>query len=393
MRSLGIGAYRFSISWPRILPEGTGAPNSAGLDFYDSLVDALLESGIEPFITLYHWDLPQVLQDRGGWAERATVEVFSEYVSVASERLGDRVKHWITHNEPWCIAHLGHEQGHHAPGHKNPPESLAVAHHVLLSHGKAVGVIRENIQGAKIGIVLNLAPIMPASSSKADREAARRSDGFFNRWYLDPVFRGSYPADAVRDRVRCGHLAGQDLPFARAGDMERISAPIDFLGVNYYSRIVVRANSNDDGEPIPVRIVPKEQLTDMGWEVYPDGLYDLLLRLRQEYNPPEVFITENGAAYSDGPDSQGRIKDVRRIEFLRGHLLAAHRALGDGVPLKGYFVWSLLDNFEWGHGYDKRFGLYWVDFDTLKRIAKDSASWYREVVAANAVDDVASESD
>jgi beta-glucosidase len=260
-----------------------------------------------------------------------------------------------------------------------------------LSHGEAVRVLRENVQTPKIGIVLNLAPVMPASSSKTDKEAARRTDGSFNRWYLNPIFKGSYPEDAVQDRIRREHLAGLDLPFIEDGDLEKISAPMDFLGVNYYSRIVVRAD--DDGEPVPVRMVPKEQLTDMGWEVYPDGLYDLLLRLKREYDPPAIFITENGAAYSDGPDSDGQIKDFRRIEFLRGHLLAAHRALSDGVPLKGYFVWSLLDNFEWGHGYEKRFGLYWVDFETKKRIAKDSASWYREVVARNAVDDVAPRSD
>jgi beta-glucosidase len=386
MDSLGIGAYRFSISWPRVLPEGRGSVNETGLDFYESLVDSLLERGIKPFITLYHWDLPQALQDRGGWAERATVEAFSEYTAAVAGRLGDRVEHWITQNEPWCIAHLGHERGHHAPGHKDPFESLTVAHHVLLAHGEAVGVLRESIHSAKAGIVLNLVPAMPASSSRADQEAARRFDGFLNRWYLDPLFRSSYPRDGVEDRIRCGHLRNLELPFVKAGDMEKIAIPIDFLGVNYYSRIVVRAD--DDGEPVAVPMVPKEELTDMGWEVYSHGLYDLLVRLNREYNPPKIYITENGAAYSDGPDPTGRIKDVKRVEYLHMHLLAAHRALTDGIPLKGYFVWSLLDNFEWAHGYDKRFGLYWVDFETQERIAKDSAYWYRHVVSANEIDDV-----
>lgn len=385
MKWLGVGAYRFSMAWPRVLPAGRGKVNSPGLDFYDRLVDALLEGGIKPMITLYHWDLPQTLQDRGGWSERETAEAFVEYTAAAAKRLGDRVPLWATHNEPWCVATLGYEEGHHAPGHRDPAEALRAAHHVLLSHGWAAEVLRGEAPGADIGIVLNLSPAMPVSDSGKDAEAARWFDGFFNRWYLDPLFRGRYPEDAVRDRIMRGHLSSADLPFVNPGDLEAISAPLDFLGVNYYGRTVMR--EDESGKPAAVRVVSEEELTDMGWEVYPGGLHDLLLRLKREYGPPKIYITENGAAYADGPDEAGRIEDSRRVEFLRGHLLAAHRAIGDGVRLAGYFVWSLLDNFEWAHGYTKRFGLYWVDFSTQKRIPKKSAFWYRDVVGKNAVDD------
>jgi beta-glucosidase len=383
LKWLGVGAYRFSIAWPRIVPDGRTV-NDEGLDFYDALVDALLEAGIRPFVTLYHWDLPQILQDRGGWGARETAEAFVEYTAAVTRRLGDRVPYWATHNEPWCIATLGHEDGEHAPGHRNPAEALRVAHHLLLSHGWAAAVVRENSPDAEVGIVLNLVPVWPASQEEADREAARRFDGFFNRWYLDPLFRGRYPEDAVADRVRRGHLEGSDLPFLERGDLEAIAAPLDFLGVNYYSRVVVKAD--EAGEPVGHPVAPEEELTDMRWEVFPQGLYDLLIRLKREYGPTRMYITENGAAYADGPDAEGRIADVRRIEYLRAHLTMAQRAIDDGVPLRGYFAWSLLDNFEWAHGYSKRFGLYWVDYETQQRIPKDSAFWYRDVVAANAVD-------
>ncbi len=385
MRWLGINAYRFSIAWPRVIPAGRGPVQAAGLDFYDALVDGLLEAGIRPFVTLYHWDLPQALQDRGGWGERDTVEAFVEYADAVSARLGDRVRHWATHNEPWCVATLGHESGVHAPGHRDPAEALRVGHHLLLSHGRAVEVLRRNAPGAEVGIVLLLSPVEPASDSRLDLEAARRYDGSLNRWYLDPVFRGRYPEDAIADRVRRGHLAGPELPFVRPGDLETIAAPLDFLGVNYYSRSVVRADA--DGEPVGVRMVPESELTDMGWEVCPQGLHSLLVRLEREYRPRRIHVTENGAAYTDPADAGGRIADGRRIEYLRGHLAAAARAIADGVPLAGYFTWSLLDNFEWGHGYAMRFGLFEVDYATQRRRPKDSAHWYRRIAAANAVDD------
>jgi beta-glucosidase len=382
---LGVGAYRFSVAWPRVLADGRGPVNPAGLDFYDALVDALLEAGIRPFPTLYHWDLPQALQDRGGWGARDTAEAFVEYAAAVSRRLGDRVHHWATHNEPWCIATLGHEEGHHAPGHRDPALALRVAHHLLLSHGWAAEAVREIVPEAEVGIVLNLTPATPATSSEADRDAVRRFDGLFNRWYLDPLFRGRYPEDIVADRIRRGHLAGPDLPFLQDGDFRAMAGPLDFLGVNYYSRVVVGAGP--DGDPVPVPVVPPEEFTDMGWEVYPQGLHDILVRLQREYQPSKIYITENGAAYSDEAPPGGRIDDARRIEYLRSHLEQVHRALADGVPLAGYFVWSLLDNFEWAHGYTKRFGLYSVDFRTQERTARESASWYRDVAAKGAVED------
>jgi beta-glucosidase len=385
MRWLGIGAYRFSIAWPRVVPNGDGAVNRAGLDFYDALVNALLEADIQPFVTLYHWDLPQALQDQGGWSSRHTATAFAEYAEAVSQRLGDRVRYWATHNEPWCVTVLGHEEGHHAPGHRDPREALRVGHHVLLSHGMAAGVIRQHAPGAEVGIVLNLTPADAATESEADREAVRRFDGGFNRWYLDPLFRARYPDDVIADRVRRGHLDDPALPFVHDGDLQTIAAPLDFLGVNYYSRVVVKAGG--DGEPIGVPVVPEDQLTDMGWEVFPQGLHQLLRRIAREYQPPKIYITENGAAYGDAPDASGLIADSRRIDFLRHHLAAARRAIADGVPLHGYFTWSLLDNFEWGHGYTKRFGLYWVDYATQERRPKHSAHWYRDVVTTNAIDD------
>ena len=385
MKWLGLGAYRFSIAWPRIIPTGTGLVNAAGLDFYDSLVDGLLEAGIEPFPTLYHWDLPQVLQDKGGWAARDTAEAFVEYSAAVARRLGDRVKRWVTNNEPWCIATLGHEEGHHAPGHLDPPEALRVAHHLLLSHGWATEAIRREVANAEVGIVHNYCPAYSATDSEGDRDAARWFDGFFNRWYLDPVFKGAYPADAVADRVAAGHLDSPDMPFVKDGDMAAISTPLEFLGINYYSRNVMEAGP--DGKPRDAKTVPKEELTDMGWEVYPEGLYDSLMRVHNEYGPKKIYIAENGAAYDYPIDAEGRIADTKRVSYLHDHFLNARRAMADGAPLAGFFVWSLMDNFEWGFGFTKRFGLYCVDFETQQRIPKDSAFWYREVTAANAVDD------
>jgi beta-glucosidase len=388
LRWLGVGAYRFSIAWPRVLPMGRGAVSAAGLDFYDRLVDGLLAAGIRPFVTLYHWDLPQALQDEGGWGARGTADAFVEYTRVVAERLGDRVGHWATHNEPWCIAVLGHEHGQHAPGHRDAEEALRVAHHLLLSHGRATEVLRELSPESQIGIVLNLTPGTPVDPSReADRDAVRRFDGMFNRWYLDALFRGEYPRDTIEDHVRAGHLASGNMPFVLPGDLVTIQAPLDFLGVNYYSRVKLKGGEN--GAAVAVPGAPEEQLTDMGWEVYPEGLYELLRRVHDEYAPPVIYLTENGVAYADGPDADGRITDTRRIEFMRDHLESAHRAIADGIPLRGYFAWSLLDNFEWGHGYKKRFGLFWVDYETQRRLPKDSSFWYREVVAAGAVDGIA----
>jgi beta-glucosidase len=385
MQWLGLSAYRFSTSWSRVMPRGTGAPNPTGLDFYDGLVDSLLAAGVEPHVTLNHWDMPVELMDDGGWASRGTVDAFIAYAAAVTARLGDRVRHWATHNEPWCVATLGYEEGCHAPGLTDPAAALRAAHHLLLSHGRAVGVIRGNSPAGKVGIVLNLVPPEPASESEADADAARQFDGYFNRWYLEPLFHGEYPDDAIADRVRYGHLLKPELPFVHDGDMATIKAPVDFLGINYYSRAILKAGP--DGKAVGADVVPKEELTEMGWEVYPQGLPDLLVRVSREYGPKEIYITENGIALPDEADAEDRVDDLRRVEFLRDHLLAAHRATESGVPLKGYFHWSLMDNFEWGHGYTKRFGLFRVNFETCERVPKTSARWYRNTIAANAVSD------
>lgn len=383
MRDLGLDAYRFSIAWPRILPTGRGTPRAAGLDFYDGLVDALLAAGIAPFVTLNHWDLPQALDELGGWGSRDTAEAFLDYAAPVAARLGDRVRHWITHNEPWCISTLGHEEGHHAPGRRDPAEAVRVAHHLLLSHGWATAMLRREAPGAEVGIALLLSPVEPASGDPADRDAARRYDGTLNRWYLDPLYRGRYPEDVVADRVRRGSVASAEMPFVRPGDLAAIATPTDFLGVNYYSRAVVRAGPG--GEPVGVPQAPPEQLTQMGWEVWPRGLEDVLGRVARDYAPRTVYVTENGAAFDDRVGPGGRIADARRVDYLRAHLEAASRAIAAGVPLAGYFAWSLLDNFEWGLGYGRRFGLYHVDFETQQRRPKDSAHFYRDAVAARAV--------
>ncbi|MFC1848180.1 GH1 family beta-glucosidase [Chloroflexota bacterium] len=386
MKELGLKAYRFSMSWARILPAGRGQVNQAGLDFYSRLVDGLLEAGIEPFPTLFHWDLPQALQDEGGWAERSTAEAFVEYADVVSRYLGDRVKHWITHNEPWTVVVMGYQQGMHAPGIKDYPTSLKVSHHLLLSHGWAVPALRRNSPGAEVGITLVLFPLVPGSSDTAFHPAFRKFDGQFNRWYLDPLYGRYYPADVVADYVESGYLPPEGLTFVEAGDLEAISAPTDFLGVNYYSPVLMRSEVPAEAETMPLLLLyhgPEYEYTEMSMMVYPDGLRHLLNRVHFEYQPGKLYITENGASYSDGPDAGGQVHDLRRLKFLNEHLAAAHGSLECGVPLAGYFLWSLMDNFEWSFGYAQRFGIVWVDYGTQKRTPKDSALWYRQVIAEN----------
>ncbi len=386
MKSLNIQSYRFSTAWPRILPNGRGPINQAGLDFYSRLVDGLLAANITPFVTLYHWDLPQVLQDEGGWTARPIVESYVEYVDVVTRHLGDRVKHWITHNEPWVVAIMGHESGEHAPGIKDGAAALAAAHHVLLSHGAAVPIIRQNSVGAEVGITLNFVPAEPATSSIADFNAYRFFDGFFNRWFISPLYGRRYPADIVADYVAKGYLPPDGLPFVQEEDWQTIATPTDFLGINYYSRAILSADTAEtDLEKTLFSSVAPEQ-TDMGWEVYPNGLYNLLQRLYFEYQIPKIYITENGASYSDGPDENGRVADKRRLSYLRDHLTVAHQAIQNGIPLAGYFVWAFMDNFEWNRGYKQRFGIVWVDYETQQRTIKDSALWYKEVIARNGLE-------
>lgn len=368
-KAMGLNAYRFSIAWPRIFSSRLGEPNQAGLDFYSRLVDGMLERGLEPWATLYHWDLPQYLQDQGGWVKRDTVDAFVEYTDVVSRHLGDRIKHWITHNEPWCTAVLGNLEGIHAPGLRDRATALQVCHHVLLSHGRAIPVIRANSGAAKVGIALSLHPIEPASDSKADQDAVVRQDGFRNRWFLDSLYGRGYPADTVA-------LFGAEAPNVHEGDMQSIATPTDFLGVNYYSPEVVR--DVPEGSPLRVEVLATEgrERTDFGWEVAPEGLQALLLRLHREYHPGDLYVTENGSSYDDHVNADGSVDDIKRRCYLIRHLSAVRAALTQGAPIRGYFAWSLLDNFEWAEGYLRRFGLTYVDFKTQQRIVKTSGKWY-----------------
>lgn len=377
MRELNLQAYRFSIAWPRILPEGRGRVNDAGLAFYDRLVDGLLAAGLRPWVTLYHWDLPQTLEDEGGWPNRATADAFARYVEVVARRLGDRVENWITLNEPWCSSFLGYYTGEHAPGRRDPAAALAAAHSLLLAHGKAVAVLRHTRPTARVGITLNLAQVYPASDREEDRAAAYRWDGFFNRWYLDPLYGRGYPEDMVA-------LYGPTLvPRVAPGELETIAVPTDFLGLNYYSPSFIRAEETN----LPLRAVdaglPDAERTAMGWIVFPRGLTDLLQRVYRDYQPGPLYVTENGAAYDDPPPRNGRVEDPRRVRYYAGHLAAAKAAIEEGVPLQGYFAWSLMDNFEWAFGYTKRFGLTYVDYLTQQRTIKDSGRWYSQVIASN----------
>ncbi len=370
-RDMGLNAYRFSISWPRIFPEGhAGRPNSKGLDFYSRLVDGLLERGLEPWPTLYHWDLPQSLQDRGGWANRDTVVAFMDFADAASLHLGDRVQRWITHNEPWCTAFLGHLEGVHAPGVRNLQTALQVCHHVLLSHGVAVPAIRANVPNAKVGIALSLHPLKPASDRAEDVAATARHDGIRNRWFLDPLHGRGYPQEIW-------NLLGKDVPEIRPGDTDDIAAATDFLGVNYYFPETVAHAPGD--APVGTRAVAPSgaERTAFGWEVSPQGMVDLLRRIASEYRPAEIYLTENGSTYDDTVGSDGSVADAERLSYLARHVDAARSALAAGVPLKGYFAWSLLDNFEWAEGYLRRFGLIHVDYATQRRRLKLSGEWYR----------------
>ncbi|HEY0260887.1 MAG TPA: GH1 family beta-glucosidase [Lacisediminihabitans sp.] len=385
MADLGLEAYRFSIAWPRIQPEGVGPGNRAGLGFYRDLAEKLLERGIAPWATLYHWDLPQALEDRGGWLNRDTAFRFADYAALVAEELGDVIPNWITLNEPWCSAFLGYASGVHAPGRRVGAESAHAAHHLLLGHGLAVPAIRGAAPAARVGITLNLYSIRAASDGEADRDAARRVDGLGNRLFLDPVLRGSYPEDVIDDLGQREWFATE----TAATDLEAISAPIDFLGINYYSRHTVRAGSPDEpaisypGSEFVEFVDTGAARTQMGWEIHPDGLIDVLEMAHTMAPELPLYITENGSAYEDVVGEAGGIDDAERADYLRDHLLACRTAIERGLPLAGYFVWSLMDNFEWAWGYTRRFGIVFVDYATQKRTPKASGRWFSRFLRGN----------
>jgi beta-glucosidase len=395
MQDLGLGAYRFSIAWPRVQPGGSGSMNAKGVDFYSKLVDELLAKGIQPWVTLYHWDLPQELEDAGGWPARDTAARFADYAALVHGALGDRVRHRTTFNEPWCSAFLGYASGVHAPGRQHAPDAFAAMHHLLLGHGQALEAIRSADAQAQLGITLNLYAISPANPDRAgDLEAARRIDGLANRIFLDPVLRGDYPEDVRRD------VAGiTDFGFVQDGDLKTISAPLDLLGVNYYSRHVVAApdpgapaepywrapTSWPGSEDVRFQKRPGVPVTDMDWEVDAPGLTETLVRVANEYPPVPLYITENGAAYVDVRGTDGSIDDAERAAYFDAHFRACLDAIAQGAPLAGYFAWSLLDNFEWAWGYSKRFGMIAVDYDTQERTIKSSGHRYREVIKHNSL--------
>ena len=381
MAELGLSAYRFSIAWPRVQPEGSGPVSQSGLDFYGRLIDDLLERGIEPFVTLYHWDLPQALEDAGGWPRRETALRFADYAAAVAAALGDRVLHWSTINEPWCASMLGYCSGVHAPGVVDAGAAVAAAHHLLLAHGKGVDALRGLLpDDANIGITLNPYPVVAAGSTDADRDIARRVDGVANRLWYDALLRGTYPDDVLDD-----FKAVSDLSHIRDGDLAEISVPLDEIGINYYRRHHVRFRrgessappwSNWPGSPDVELVQPDAPVTAMGWAVEPDGLVEALLALVNNYDAPAIYIHENGAAYDDRPGPDGRVDDDDRTAFLARHVDACLQAVEAGVDLRGFFVWSLLDNFEWAHGYSRRFGLVRVEPDTLRRVPKSSALWF-----------------
>ncbi len=373
MHQLGLTAYRFSIAWGRVLPSGTGAKNPAGLDFYDRLVDTLLAHDIEPNVTLYHWDLPAALDERGGWLNRDIAGWFGEYVEACARRLGDRVAMWVTLNEPWVVADGGYLHGALAPGHRNVFEAPIAGQNLLRAHGTGVQALRAS-GASQVGLVVNLEPKYPASDSAADRAAARRADAYMNRQYLDPALLGRYPDEL-------SEIFGEAWPEHSADDMQLIRQPLDFIGINYYTRGVMR----DDPSALPVRVAYERQrhrtYTATGWEVFPDALTRVLLWVTERYGRMPLFITENGAAFYDPPKVEnGQVPDPLRVSYLRQHLRAAHAALEGGVDLRGYFAWSLLDNYEWSLGFSKRFGIVHVDYETLERTPKASARFYADVI-------------
>jgi beta-glucosidase len=376
MVQLGLSAYRFSIAWPRILPDGRGTINPVGLDFYDRLVDTLLAKGIQPFATLYHWDLPSPLEQAGGWLNRDTAYAFADYAEIVTRCLGDRVTNWITLNEPWCSAYLGYGVGVHAPGLRDRQAAVDAAHHLLLGHGLAVPRMRANLaDGTQVGITLSLNPVYGADERVETTRDMELANAFSNGWFLDPLYRGAYPERFFE------HLALNPPPI-QEGDLAIIAAPLDFLGVNTYSRILIRGART---QPLADRFetvspVPNACYTDMGWEIYPHGLRDLLVDVGRNYPVGNLYVTENGAAFPDAWDGGNTVSDPQRVNYLRSHITACAEAIEQGTPLRGYFVWSLMDNFEWAEGYTKRFGIIYIDYPTQRRVIKESGHWYAGLV-------------
>jgi beta-glucosidase len=380
--SLGVDTYRFSVAWPRVQPGGRGPVNERGLGFYDRLVDELLGAGVDPWVTLYHWDLPQELEDAGGWPVRDTAYRFADYAMLVFDALADRVRTWTTLNEPWCSAMLGYHEGRQAPGRQSLPDAMHAVHHLLLGHGLAARRMRAAARTpVELGITLNLATSTPATDSLADREATRRADGLSARVYLDPLLRGRYPADVVDDLS----ARGIELPVAD-GDLAIIAEPIDVLGVNYYTSHVVSGvdadgrTADDEGNPVSSTVPMGRPVTAMGWEIVPEGFTELLVRLSRDYPGTPMVITENGAAFDDTADESGFVADADRIAYLSSHIAAVAAARERGADVRGYFAWSLMDNFEWSYGYAKRFGIVHVDYTTQARTPKQSALWYRDTI-------------
>jgi beta-glucosidase len=379
IRELGLNAYRFSIAWPRVVSTGAGTVNQKGLDFYRRLVDGLLARGITPMATLYHWDLPQALQDDGGWRNRDTASRFADYAAVVADALGDDVAFWVTLNEPWCSAFVGHLEGRHAPGEQSLQAALEATHHLLLAHGLATQALRGAAVRGEIGITLNLSDVHAGSDDEADVAAAARIDGNENRWFLDPLFTASYPADMLEwyaDR-------GGDLSPLRDDDLALIAVPTDFFGVNYYEQHHVVADSREaihEARKLP----PQPPVTGFGLGIRPEALAAILRRVAADYTTLPLYITENGATYDDYVDPNGRVDDRERVDYLQRHFAAVRQSIADGIDVRGYFVWSLLDNFEWALGYSRRFGLVYVDFGTQRRIPKSSAYWYRSLITSQA---------
>ena len=375
MKALGVNAYRFSTSWPRLFPEGSGRPNRQGRDFYDKLIDALLAANITPWLCLNHWDLPQALQDKGGWTERDITYWFADYAAYTAEQYGDRVQYFAMHNEPNVVALVGHLLGIHAPGMQDISAYAASVHHLNLAQGAALARLREMNSGWQLGTVINLQPVHPNNDTEEDVQAAALFDAVWNRNFSDPLFKGRYPEQT------------QNLidPFIQDGDLDQIMQPLDFFGLNLYSRSLIQADNSllGMGQAPP----PEDaELTDMGWEVFPDALYEQLIKLKNDYGNPDIYVTENGAAFPDTLTDEG-VDDPKRIDYYRRYLAAANRALDEGVNLKGYFAWTLLDNFEWVEGYTKRFGLVHVDFKTQKRTPKRSFEWFQEVISQGELPD------